>query len=207
MSTGNLILQMLYQFFVVLVLVFAGIGFAAGVGLIVSSAGTLRIFQTMNRWVSMRGALKPMEIPRDTEAYSHRHRRWVGGALIAGGVFSLVGLVAGIDAAALGALFAKGGMAPVFAIVAQALRWFLIVGSAAGVAVGGLLCFSPDALVTLERHANRWVSPRRAMRGADDMNLTLDKLVETHPGPSGWILACTSLGAMACAVALLYARS
>lgn len=202
-SQFNLIWQLLYQFFVVVVLVFACAGFAVGVGLIVSSARTLRFFHAMNRWISMRGALKPMEIPRDTEPLSHGHRRSLGYALIAGGAFSAVGLAAGVDAAAVGASFAKGDMVRIVAIAAGALKWILIVGSIAGVAVGLLLRFSPGALAILEKHANRWISSRRAMRGADDLYLTLDRLVETHPGPAGWILVCTTLGAAAYAVTLL----
>lgn len=202
-SQFNLIWQLLHQFFAVVVLVFAGIGFAAGVGLIVSSARTLRFFQAMNRWVSMRGALKPMEIPRDTDQLSHGHRRLLGYALIAGGAFSAIGLAAGVDAAAVGASFARGDMVRLVAIAAGTLQWFLVVGSVAGVAVGLLLCFAPGALAALEKHANRWISSRRAMRGADEPNLTLDRLVETHPGPSGWILVCTTLGAAAYAATLL----
>jgi hypothetical protein len=202
-SHFNLIWQLLHQFFAVVVLVFAGIGFAAGVGLIVSSARTLRFFHAMNRWISMRGALKPMEVPRDTELLSHGHRRLLGYALIAGGAFSAAGLAAGVDAAAVGASFARGDMVRIVAIAAGALKWFLIVGSVAGVAVGLLLCFSPGALAVLEKHGNRWISSRRAMRGADEPILTLDRLVETHPRPSGWILVCTTLGAAAYAATLL----
>jgi hypothetical protein len=38
------------------------------------------------------------------------------------------------------------------------------------------------------------------------MHLMLDRLVEAHPGLSGWILACTALGAVVYAVILLLAR-
>lgn len=206
-SNVDLIWQLLFQFFIAVVLVFASIGFAVGIGLIVSSARTLRFFHLMNRWISTRGALRPMEIPRDTDQFSHRRRRWVGGALIAGGIFSTFGLAAGVDAAAVGAAIAKGDTARLVAIVAGTLRWFLIVGSLAGVVIGGMLCFSPDALASLEKYANHWFSARRVLRGGDDMILTLDRLVEAHPRLSGWILACTALGAAAYAATLLFARS
>lgn len=206
-SQVNLMLQMLYQFLVIMVLVFAAVGVAAGIGLIVASAPTLRLLQAMNQWTSTRGALRSMEIPRDTDQFSHRHRRWVGGALLAGGIFSAIGLAAGVDPAAVGTTFARGDWARVVAIVAGTLRWFLIVGSLAGVVVGLMLSFFPDGLARLEKQANRWFSARRVLRSGDDMNLTLDRLVAAHPGPSGWILACTALGAAAYAVTLLYARS
>lgn len=205
-SPNDLLWQVLFQFFIAVVLVFATIGVAAGVGLIVASARTLRFFQVMNRWISTRGALRAMEIPRPTESFWHRHRRWIGWALIAGGVFAALGLLLAVNTAAFSTAAAKGDMRIFVAIVAGTLKWFLIVGSAAGVVVGYLLCFSPDALSILERHANRWISPRRAMRGGDDAHLTLDKVVEAHPGPAGWILASTALGALIYAVTLYLAR-
>ena len=206
-SRNDLIWQVLFQFFIAVVLVFASIGFVVGIGLIVSSTRTLRFLQVMNRWVSTRGAFRAMDMPRSTEQFSHRNRRWVGWALIAGGIFSTFGLAVGVDAAAVGAAFAKGDQARLVAIVAGTLRWFLIVGSVAGVVVGGMLCFSPDALATIEKYANRWFTARRMLQGGDDMILTLDRLVEAHPKLSGGILACTALGAAAYAAALLFARS
>jgi hypothetical protein len=206
-SPSDVIWQILFRFCIAVVLVFASVGFAVGIGLIVSSARTLQFCQRMNRWVSTRGALRALDVPRSTEQFSHRHRRWVGWALIAGGAFAIFGLVAGFNAAAVGAVFAKGDMGRLVAIVAAAVRWFLIVGSVAGVVIGTMLCFAPEALATLEHYANRWFSARNALRGGDDMRLTLDKLVAAHPGPSGWILACTALGAVAYAVTLLFARA
>jgi hypothetical protein len=206
-SPNNLILHMLFQFLIAVVLVFAAVGVAAGVGLIVSSARTLKFFHVMNRWVSTRGALKSMEIPRNTESLTHHNRRWVGAALIAGGVFATFGLLVGTDTQALSTATAKGDIRILVAIMAGTLKWFLVIGSIGGVVVGALLSFYPDALATLEKYANRWFSARRGLRGGDDMRLSLDALVEAHPGPSGWILACTALGAVVYAVALLLGRS
>lgn len=205
LSPNDMLWQLLFRFCIAVVLVFAAVGLAAGIGLIVASARTLRVFAVLNRWISTRGAFKALDMPRSTEQFSHRNRRWIGGALIAGGLFAALGLIVGVNAAAVGA-FAKGDMAIVLAVVAGTLRWFLIVGSLAGVAVGAMLCFFPDALVSLETYANRWVSTRRVVRGADEVHLTLDRLVEAHPGPSGWILACTTLGAGVYALTLLLAR-
>lgn len=199
--------RILFHFVITVVLAAAGVGVAVGIGLIVSSARTLQFFRVVNRWVSTRGAFRALDVPRSTEQFSHRHRRWIGWALIGGGIFATFGLLAGFDAAAVSAVFAKGGTARVLAIVAETLRWFLLFGSVAGVVIGAMLCFSPDALATLEGYANRWISSRNALRGGDDMRLTLDRLVAAHPALSGWILACTSLGAVAYAARLLFARA
>jgi hypothetical protein len=205
-SDSALLWQVLYQFFVWVALVFAVLGVAVGVALILASARTLRFFHVMNRWISTRGALRLMEIPRSTEQFSHRNRRWIGGALMAGGAFAMYGLIAGVDAGAFAALFAKAERAVVLAIVTGTLKWFLFAGSVAGVLVGLLLCFFPERLTSIEKYANRWFSVRRALRGSDDVHLTLDRLVEAHPALSGGILACTALGALAYALSLLWAR-
>lgn len=205
-SDSALLWQVLYQFFVWVALVFAVLGVAVGIALIVASARTLRFFHFMNRWISTRGALRQMEIPHSTEQFSHRNRRWIGGGLMAGGAFAMYGLIAGVDAGAFGALFAKAERAVLLAIVAETLKWFLFAGSVAGVLVGLLLCFRPDGLERVEKLANRWFSMRRVLRGSDEPNLTLDRLVEAHPGLSGGILACTALGATAYALSLLWAR-
>lgn len=205
-SPNDLLWQMLFQFFIAVVLVFATIGVAAGVGLIVASARTLRVFAALNRWISTRGAFKVLDEPRSTEQFSHRNRRWVGAGLIIGGLFAAFGLVLGVNIDAFSTALARGDMAKVLAMAAGTVKWFLVFGSAAGVAVGVMLSFFPDALGALERHTNRWVSTRRVTRGADDPHLTLDRLIEAHPAPAGWVLSSTALGAVIYAVALLLAR-
>ncbi|MGH8689025.1 MAG: hypothetical protein ACREVQ_15080 [Burkholderiales bacterium] len=207
MTFYNAIWQLLFHFFIVLILVFAAVGFAAGMGLIFASAPTRRVFQLMNRWISTRGALRAFEIPRDTEQLSHRHPRLVGWGLILGGLVATLGLLLAVNTAQLDAAVAKGDTRVLVAVICGTLKWFLVGGGAAGVVVGGLLAFAPDALARLEKYANRWSSTQLAVRGADDMHSVLDRLVEAHPAPAGWILAFTTLGAAAGAVALLLART
>src|SRR3972149_8626052 len=47
-----------------------------GISLIVNSAGSLRLFGGLNRWVSMRRASRPLEIPRDTRQAVQNYRYW-----------------------------------------------------------------------------------------------------------------------------------
>jgi hypothetical protein len=65
-----------------------------------------------------------------------------------------------------------------------------------------VLLFHPEAESRLEAFTNRWVSPR-VVRGWDDLHMSLDRLVEAHPVPAGWLLACTSAAAALCAVFML----
>src|SRR5260221_9978458 len=189
---GNLMWQVLVQVLIVLFFVVAVAGLGVGVGLIVSSLKTVQLFHRVNRWVSTRHALKSVEVPRDTDRWSHRYQRWIAGAFVLGGLIAIFGLAAGVDANALSLVFAEKRFVPVAAIAFDSAKWFLIVGSTFGVVVGGMLLFYPNAEGTLERFANQWVSPRRVTRSWDDMHMTLDLLVEAHPTPAGRIIASTS---------------
>ncbi|HEX4797755.1 MAG TPA: hypothetical protein VFV04_00560 [Burkholderiales bacterium] len=195
-SYGNLMWHLLVQFLIVSFLVVAVAGLAVGVGLIVSNLKTVQFFNVLNRWVSTRHVLKPIEVPRDTERITHRYHRWLAGGFVLGGLISIFGLAAGVDASALSAALAERRVVPLVAIAVESTKWFLIVGSAFGVVVGGMLLLYPDAENTLERFANQWVSSRQITRGGDEMHMTLDRLVEAHPKPAGWIIACTSAAAV-----------
>jgi hypothetical protein len=198
--------QLLVQFIVACVLVFGVVGFVAGVGLLASSAKTIVFFHAMNRWISTRSVLKPMAVLRDTEQVAHKYRRWVGSAFIAGGAYSIIGLAGWFDAAAVGALLAEGAVIPLAVTVAESVRWILIAGSLFGLAIGIMLCFYPNALGAFEKLLNQWISSRRMVHGWDDMNLTLDNLIEAHPRPSGWILSCVALGVVVYSAVVLFAR-
>ena len=202
-ANSNMAWLLLVQFLIVLFLVVAVSGLAVGVGLITSSPKIVGYFHLLNRWVSTRHVLRPVEVPVDTERATHRHHRWLAGGFVLGGLISIFGLFAGLDATAVGAAFAAKRVAPLVAIAVESAKWVLIAGSALGVVVGAMLLFYPNAEGTLERFANKWVSSRRVTRSWDDMHMNLDALVEAHPRPAGWIIACTSAAAVICAVIML----
>ena len=204
MSAFNTLLsQSVVQVAIVMFVIVAVTGLAVGVGLIISSQRTVRVFHSINRWVSTRHALKAVELPRDTERVSHLHQRWLAGGFVVGGLVSVFGLALGYDASAISAALAEKRFAPVVAIAMESVKWFLIVGSAFGVVVGAMLLFYPNAESALERFANQWVSSRKIARMGDDMHMTLDHLVEAHPWIAGWIIACTSIAAVIFGIIML----
>jgi hypothetical protein len=191
-SYGNFIWQLFIQFSMVSFLVVAVAGLGAGAGLIISSQKTVEFFHLLNRWVSTRHVLKSVEVPRDMDQAAHRYQRWLAAGFVLGGLVSIFGLAVGLDASAVSAALAQKRVVPVVAVAVESAKWFLIVGSAFGIVVGVMLIFYPNAESTMEKYANRWVSSRQVVRSWDDMHMTLDRLVEAHPKPAGWIIACTS---------------
>jgi hypothetical protein len=202
-SFNSLLSQSIVQVAIVMFVVVAVTGLAAGVGLIVSSQRTVRLLDSMNRWVSTRHALRSLEVPRDTERMSHLHQRWLAGGFVVGGLISVFGLALGYDASAISVAVAEKRFAPLVAIALESVKWFLIVGSVFGVVVGGMLLFYPNAESALERFANQWVSSRQAARTGDDMHMPLDRLVGAYPKIAGWIIACTSVAAVIFGIVML----
>jgi len=200
---GNLLWHLLVQVLIVFFLVVAVSGLAVGVGLLVSSQRTSQLFHKLNRWFSTRHVLKPVEVPVETDRTAHQYQRWLAAGFVLGGLVAIFGLVVAVDVAAVSKIVAEQRYAAFVAIALDCARWFLILGSAAGVVVGAMLLFYPNAELMLEGFTNKWVSSRRISRNWDDMHLTLDTLVEAHPAPAGWILACTSAAAVLCAVFML----
>ena len=199
--------QWVLQLSVVLFLVGGFAVLAVGVGLIVSSARTLRFFVAMNRWVSTRRAFKPIEVPRDTGKVVQEHRRWLAMAFVAGGAFALYGVATAFDARAVSFVFGLDARpSSVASWLVESFRWVLIVGNLAAIVIGIMLAFFPDALAALEARGGRWYSDRQLVKGADAMNLSLDNWVAASPRAAGGIMTLAGLFLMGGGIMLFGAR-
>lgn len=165
-----------------------------GLGLIVNSAAMFRLFAAMNGSVSSRRMFKPLEIPRDSSGWVWRYRRPVAAFFTVGAAFSLYGLIVQVDPAAVVAALKLDYPRPAVLLVVETVRLFLIIGGAAALVVGLLLAFYPNVMRSLETGSARWVSTRQIVRGADSMNLALDKTVAAFPRVAGWIILLPALG-------------
>lgn len=167
-----------------------------GMSLIVNSAGALRLFGSLNRWVSMRRATKALEIPRDTRPAVQKYRYVLAAVFVAGGVFAIIGLVTQFNTAAVITLLHLDYFHPTYAAwLADGARWILIVGNLAAIVAGILLAFFPDTLRAIEARGGDWYSERKMARGADTVHVTsLDTWVAAYPRPAGVIITVFALG-------------
>lgn len=187
-----------YQLLVPSILLFLLIGSVAGVvigaGLIGLGRPTLEVIRRLNRWVSTRRSLKPVEIPRDFDA-TVRHRRLLSGTVfVAASAYSLFFLLEKYDVAGVAAAFgAHNPHLSLITVVVVSLKWFMIFGCVAAFAAGLMLLFFPRTMLAIEAHANRWISTRQLATGGDTMYVSLDRLVEIYPRKSGWVILLLSL--------------
>lgn len=169
---------------------------AVGAGLILRSTSVFRLFGVMNRSVSTRRLLKPLEIPRDSSGFVWKYRRPIAVIFAIGAIYSLYGLIAHVDnVAVVTTLKLKYPTAAVLWVIESA-RLFLIVGCAVSLAVAILLGLFPDAMRALEARTSRWVSTRRMAPDADKMNVTLDNWVAAFPRAAGGLILLPALGVM-----------
>lgn len=164
---------------------------------------TLAYLQGMNRWVSSRRVLKPLEVQRSLGPRVRGRRLWLGLVLTAIGVYALVVLVRYVDAANLTRALGADPRYSVTGLVVDWLRWVLVLGAAVCVGVGLMTALAPRLLEGFEAWANTWVSSRRALQGADTMYLPLDRLVAQFPRASALLLFLLSAAALAASVLLL----
>jgi len=120
---------------------------AVGAGLIANSAGALKFFGRMNRWVSMRSATKSLEVPRETRQAAQKYRYWLAAIFVIGGIFALFGLLTGYDASAVLIALDLNFLRPGFVIwLIDGVRWVLVLGNIVGIIVGLMLAFAPDRI-------------------------------------------------------------
>ena len=185
----EILIPIMYSFFLV-----SGIaGLALGIGLAASRTRVFRLFKPMNRWVSVRKQLEPMEVPHTIEPFVHQYRRWFSVLFIVGGLFSVLMLAANVHATTVASLFGAGRVSDLESLTLRMAGALLIAGSILSIAIGILLGFFPDKLRALEKHSNRWISSRQMAKGVDDMHLPLDRWFESSPRTAGCILAVAAL--------------
>lgn len=202
--------EILVLSFALVLFVGALFSLAVAAGLAFRTRDTLAIFARMNRWVSTRLLLKPVEIPRavGNQVPVDSRRRWIAALVFAlGGAYAAVVLAFSIDVAkVVWVVGVYGPLADVARILVDTIRWFLVAGCAAAVFLGVVLMFFPRAWKALEARANAWVSTRQLVSGGDSMHLALDRWAERYPRHASLVIALLALIPGAAGAILLFGR-
>jgi hypothetical protein len=193
LSNDNAVNQLLIPATVMFFLVWGLIGAAIGAGLIVRSAKMFRLFGMMNHYVSTRHGLKPLAMAHDVGQSVHRHRRLIGALFALGAAYSIYGLAAWFDNAAIVSDLGLRYPPSFVAWILESVRWSLVLFNVFALVIGVMLVCFKDALGRLEAQANRWYSVRKHTHGVDTMHLTLDKWVEAFPRSTGSIIVVVAL--------------
>ena len=186
--------QIVNQALFVFLMVGAAFALIAGVLLIFDSARAFRIGDWLNRWVSTREIVKPLEEHRNISRPLYRMHRLVGALICAGALYSLVVLGAPSGGAAIATSLAGIGPHKLFAAwLGESLRYFLLAGNLGALLFGVVFLVRPSALKSLEAWADKRISERRAVKPLEKMRMSADQFLRRHPKTVGSLVVLGSL--------------
>lgn len=169
---------------------------AAGLLLLLDSARAFRIGERMNRWVSTRMALRPLEEQRSISRPLYRMHRLVGTLICAGALYALIVLGTPYGEAAIVKTLSGIGPQRFASWVSESLRIVLLIGNVGALLFGLVFVVRPSALKGLEAWADRRVSGRKATKPLEEVRLSPDHFARTHPRITGAVITLGSLYVM-----------
>lgn len=173
--------QIVNQTLVIFLAIGAVFGLAAGLMLVFDSARAFRIGDRLDRWVSTRAALRPLEEHHSIAKPLYRMHRLVGMLICAGALYSLIVLATPSGGAAITKSLSTIGPVRFSAWIAESLRMILVTGNVAALVFGAVFVVRPSALKGLEAWADRRISGRQATKPIEEMHRPADRFARSHP--------------------------
>ncbi|MGQ0651577.1 MAG: hypothetical protein ACT4P4_04785 [Betaproteobacteria bacterium] len=190
---SKIFLNIVWQTFLWVALFGGLLGLAMGLLLLLRPQTAFRISEVMNRWISTRQAMRPLDNPISVERAIYRSHRLIGLLLLAGALFTLYVLLVRLQGPELVWIMRRFFGAPVALWLANSVRAFFVVVNVAAALIALAMIVRPSALKGLEAWANRQYSGRRAMRAWEIPRQGIDPLVQAHPRLMGAVLLVAGL--------------
>ncbi len=190
---------LLIQALLLALAVLLGIALLTGLAVAIRPQVLDRFRRTSDQRYSMRRATRSLDIPRNIDRWFYRHHRLYGAAVVLLAIALLSFLAFGHPETAWRGLFGPGNrvVGEILVDTARVVLWILGLFA---LAVGTMVFVRPSAIKSAEAWANRWVTPRRALRDAEREYHGPEEWVRQHP--RGWGLTIAAVSAL-CLVALI----
>ena len=186
-----------HQTIFIFLLIGAAVGLIAGVMLLLDSAKAFRISNQLNRWVSSRAAMRPLEEHYSVSRPLYRMHRLVGMLICAGALYSMVVLGSPYGEAAITKSLSGLGPTQFASWISESLRIFLLVGNLGAFLFGLVFIVRPSALRGLEAWADRRISARKATKPLEELHVQPDQFTREHPRLVGSVVLLGSLYVLA----------
>jgi hypothetical protein len=166
---------------------------AFGIAMVLGSTWSMRLSANMNRWVSTRKMLRPLEVRRDIQRQVYQRHPLIGAILLIGAAFVLYFLFLRYDPVAFQRVFKGSLPAQTLDWLLQSLWWIVLVTNIFGMAVGAVMVTRPSLLKGIESWADRVYSTREVGKFWETMNHQPDRFVQNYPRLFGWLVVAGSL--------------
>jgi hypothetical protein len=171
----------------------AGFALIAGLLLLFDSRRAFSIGAWLDRWVSTRQVLRPLEKHHSIARPMYRMHRLVGALICAGALYALIVLGTAQGAAAMTKSLSGLGSRHFVEWLSESLRLFLLIGNAGALLFGVFFIVRPSALKRLEAWADRSISGRQATKPLEISRGSADQFVRAHPRMVGALVVLGSL--------------
>ena len=168
-------------------------GLLAGMLLLLDSARAFRIGDRIDRWVSTRMALRPLEVQHSIARPLYRRHRLFGALVCAGALYVLAVIGSPSGEMAIAKSLMGIGPARLSAWASESLRYVLLVGNGAAFVFGLVFIVRPSALKRLETWADRRISARRTTKPLEELHRPADRFAREHPRVVGALVVLGSL--------------
>jgi hypothetical protein len=191
-SFWSFLLSVFQTSLTIFLLIGASLGVVAGLVLLLDRERAFRISAWMNRWVSTRAALRPLEAEHSIKRPLYRRHRLFGILICAGAAYSIMVLGSARGAASVSRTLLLFGPQRITDWIAESLTLFLLIGNAAALVFGVFFFVRPSLLKGLETWADRQISTRQTSRPLEIQRFPLDNLVRSHPRSAGVLILAGS---------------
>lgn len=182
---------------VIVLLLGAALGVITGLLLILDSERAHRISAVLNRWVSTRAAMRPLEEQRSIKKPLYRMHRLVGGLICAGALYSLIVLGSPYGISAVAKSLSSLGPPRFSSWIAQSLTLILLAGNLGALIFGVFFLARPSSLKGLEAWADRQVSARQRTKPLEQQRFPLDEFARARPRLVGTLVLLGALFVLA----------
>jgi hypothetical protein len=184
----RIVLEIFLQTAFIVLLVGSATGLLLGLMLMLDRERVFRLNERMNRWVSTRVVLRPLEQPRSVNLHLYRRHRLVGVGVCVAALYSLLVLLFNFELGPIVHVFRDLGRPETLAWLVESVRIFLVAGNSAVLLAGILLVVRPAAVRKIAAWADRHYSDRRPTKPLEEMNYGPDRFIRSHPVLVGTLL-------------------
>jgi hypothetical protein len=185
--------QIVNQTVFIFLVVGSAFALLAGLLLIFNSRRAFAIGERLDRWVSTRSAMRPLEKHHSIARPMYRMHRLSGALICAGSLYALAILGTPEGAAAIGKSLAGLGNKYFASWISDSLRVALLLGNAAAFVFGVIFIVRPSMLKGLEAWADRSISGRKATKPLEEVHRPADRFTREHPRLVGALVVLGSL--------------
>lgn len=165
---------------------------AVGIALVARQQTVMNWGTRLNRWISTRRLMRPLEKPRDIHRIIYRRHPLVGGIIVIAAAYVIYFLFRGFSPEPFVFLLRRFVPEPAINWLVVSFWWLTLIAQVFAIFIGAIMFARPSALKGIEAIANKTFSAREMGKFWETMNTEPDRIVMNHPKLIGTLIIAGS---------------